>query len=649
MTVICDSDSGLPAGDPQKAPLSADEPGLTEESVDRALNGMILSASGWRGVFAAGGGEESPDREISTAHKIFTVAAARVFAAYLKEKGGGAEKPVVIVGMDTRPTGPAIADLMIRVFLAEGCAVKYAFITAAPEIMAYTRNFAGLPAASGAAGESGRAAGFVFISASHNPIGHNGLKFGLTGGGVLPGEETAKLIVNLKALLAEPGRIGDSVRIAGRAETEELERIYAEASRIKKEARAAYFSFTRDVITGSHEELYDSIRAELKKRPVGIVADLNGSARTVSIDREFITGLGAKYRSINDEPGKIAHRIVPEGESLEPCRLFLEQAHLEDPAFVLGYVPDCDGDRGNLVIWDEAEAGARILDAQEVFALACVSEMAHLVWTGELSFDNKGNALQKAAVAVNDPTSMRIDRIAHAFDALVFRAEVGEANVVSLAQKLRSRGYLVRILGEGSAGGSITHPSAVRDPVNTLMALFKLLSIRSTPERQGFFELWCDLSDQAETYHPDFTLSAIIASLPAFITTGAYTPEAVLRVKTADHGLLKDRYQKVFLREWETRKEYLARQYGIMGWEAAAYNGVEEKRGIRQFGEAGRGGLRIVFSNRAGNQTASIWMRGSGTEPVFRIMADVEGQDRRLERDFIEWQRRMVAEADCEA
>jgi phosphoglucomutase len=649
MALMYDSDSGLPIGDPQKTPLSADEPGLTEESVDEALNGMILSASGWRGVFAAGGGEENPAREISAAHKIFAAAAARVFAAYLKERGR-AETPAVIVGMDTRPTGPAIADLMIRVFLAEGCAVKYAFITAAPEIMAYARNFAAADAAeSGAEGGSAHAAGFVFISASHNPVGHNGLKFGLTDGGVLPGEETAKLIANLKALLSEPGRIESSIKTVCRAGAEELERIYAETPRIKKEARAAYLSFTKEVITGSHGELYDSIREALGKRPFGIVADLNGSARTVSIDREFIAGLGAKYRSINDEPGKIAHRIVPEGESLEPCRVFLEQAHREDPAFVLGYVPDCDGDRGNLVIWDDAETKARALEAQEVFALACVSELAHLVWTGELSFDNKGNALQKAAVAVNDPTSMRIDRIAHAFDASVFRAEVGEANVVSLARKLRNKGYLVRILGEGSAGGSITHPSAVRDPVNTLMALLKLLSIRSTPERRGFFELWCDLSDQAETYHPDFGLSDIIASLPAFVTTGSYTLEAVLRVRTADHGLLKDRYQKVFLREWEVRKEHLARHYGIAGWEAAAYNGVEERRGIRQFGEAGRGGLRIVFSNRAGNQTASIWMRGSGTEPVFRIMADAEGQDRRLERDLIEWQRRMVTEADCEA
>jgi phosphoglucomutase len=644
MALMYDSDSGLPIGDPRKAPLSAGEPGLTEEAADGALNTMILSASGWRGVFAAGGGEESPVREISAAHKVFASAAGRVFATYLKERGGGAESPLVIVGMDTRPTGPAIADILIRVFLAEGCAVKYAFITAAPEIMAYARTFA-----VGAAEIPGRVTGFVYISASHNPIGHNGLKFGLTAGGVLPGEETAKLIASLKALLAEPGRIESGIEAVRRAGAEDLERVYAETSRIKKEAQAAYLSFTKEVITGSRAELYDSIREALAKRPVGIAADLNGSARTVSIDREFITGLGAKYRSINDEPGKIAHRIVPEGESLEPCRVLLEQAHREDPAFVLGYVPDCDGDRGNLVIWDEAEEQARILEAQEVFALACVSEMAHLVWTGELSFDNKGNALQKAAVAVNDPTSLRIDRIAQAFDASVFRAEVGEANVVSLAQKLRDRGYLVRILGEGSAGGNITHPSAVRDPVNTLMALLKLLSIRSTPTQKGFFELWCDLSGQAGAYRPDFSLSDIIASLPAFVTTGAYTPEAALRVKTADHGLLKDRYQKVFLREWEARKEYLARHYGIAAWEAAAYNGAEEKRGIRQFGEAGRGGLKIVFSNRAGIQTASVWMRGSGTEPVFRVMADAEGRDSRLERDLIEWQRRMVAEADCEA
>jgi phosphoglucomutase len=515
--------------------------------------------------------------------------------------------------------------------------VRYAFITAAPEIMAFAR--------------TGGGSGFIYISASHNPIGHNGLKFGLVDGGVLPGQEAAGLIEGFKSFMAGPDRAARAISLMKKADIAALARIYAEAPRIKAETLAAYLVFTREVADGAanpagRNEIIGAIKTGLRERPLGIAADLNGSARTVSIDREFLNDLGVNFRAINDIPGTIVHRIVPEGESLDPCRVFLEEAHREDPAFVLGYVPDCDGDRGNLVIWDDGEGYARALEAQEVFALACVAELAHLVWTGEISYDNYGNALQKAAIAVNDPTSMRVDRIAHAFDVPVFRAEVGEANVVGLARKLREKGYIVRILGEGSAGGNITHPSAVRDPLATVTALIKLLTIRSKGDRKGFFELWCDLSDQADVYRPDFSLADIIATLPGFVTTGSYSPEALLKVGTADHALLKDRYQGVFLREWENRKEYLKTRYGITGWTAAAYQGIEEKRGIARFGEAGRGGLRIIFTNKAGNETACIWMRGSGTEPVFRVMADAEGSDKRLERDLIEWQRRMVLDAD---
>ena len=59
---------------------------------------------------------------------------------------------------------------------------------------------------------------------------------------------------------------------------------------------------------------------------------------------------------------------------------------------------------------------------------------------------------------------MRIEEIAEAFYASVYRAEVGEANVVNLARSLRDKGFTVPILGEGSNGGNITHPAAVRIP-----------------------------------------------------------------------------------------------------------------------------------------------------------------------------------------
>jgi phosphoglucomutase len=500
---------------------------------------------------------------------------------------------------------------------------------------------------------TGCAQGFVYISASHNPIGFNGLKFGLTDGGVLPAQEVHLLINEFRSRTADPQVISRAVSRVSQGDIQELTGVYSGAARIKAEAYGAYLGFIRELTAGDTDkvketggDLLEVITRSLKKEALGVAADFNGSARTLSIDREFLSSLGLGFYGMSEKPREIAHRIVPEGESLEPCRLFVEKLHRGDPSVGIGYVPDCDGDRGNLVFWDEAQGRARALEAQEVFALACVSELAHLVWTGELRFDSRGNALRKAAVAVNGPTSLRIDRIADAFDVSVFRAEVGEANVVGLARRLREQGYLVRILGEGSAGGNITHPSAVRDPINTVLALIKLLTVRSEGERKGFFELWCDLSNQAEVYHPDFTLADIIAALPPFITTGSYTEEALLRIKTADHGLLKNRYQEIFLREWEERRDYFNARYGFTAWSAVAFVGMEEKRGLSRFGDAGRGGLKIIFSTKTGHTPACIWMRGSGTEPVFRVMADVEGSDKRMERDLIEWQRHLVTLAD---
>jgi phosphoglucomutase len=303
-----------------------------------------------------------------------------------------------------------------------------------------------------------------------------------------------------------------------------------------------------------------------------------------------------------------------------------------------------------LVIWDESAGKARGLEAQEVFALACVSELAHLVWIGELRHDSK------AAVAVNGPTSMRIDRIAEAFGVEVFRAEVGESNVVNLARRLRKEGYLVRILGEGSNGGNITHPSAVRDPLATVFGLIKLLTIRksSRPGGPGFLEIWLNRSgarhegNGARHQGIDFGLADIIASLPVFTTTGVATPEAKLQVQTRDHALLKDYYQKIFLQEWEMRKNELKKRFSLTSWEARACIGSEELKKITRFGEAGTGGLKIVFAESNGKEKAFIWMRGSKTEPVFRIMADAEGSPE-LERELIRWQHTMVSRADNEA
>jgi phosphoglucomutase len=612
--------------------------------LDEALSRMILSASGWRGIFTEDGDEESSAPGISASHRVIAAAAAKVFSDYIYDDwyprsrlaGSYREPPMIIVGRDTRPTGEAIADTVLKSLIAVGREALYTGVAAAPELMAFAR--------------TADAAGFIYISASHNPIGHNGIKFGLGDGGVLPPYESQKLVSAFRSFMASPNRVEETETLLATASAEGLDAVYASESECKKAVLAAYRDFTGEVVSGfvekaSRDRFFSVIKKGLEKWPLGIAADFNGSARAVSIDREFFTSLGVPYRALNETPGKIAHRIVPEGESLEPCRAFLEELHRENPSFAIGYTCDCDGDRGNLVYYDERENRAKILEAQEVFALACVAELSFLVSTGDIKYDENGNAMTKAAIAVNDPTSIRIERIARAFGVDVFRAEVGEANVVGLARKLREQGYLVRILGEGSSGGTIIHPSAVRDPINTAGAILKLLAIGDGKGKddKGLFRIWCGRSNQSEIYREDFTLAEIIASLPAFVTTGATTSDAMLWIKTSDHGILKDRYEKIFRRDWEEKKRHLEK-YGISGWEAIAYNGLDERRGIYAFGEAGRGGLKIEFTGTSGEKTAFIWMRGSGTEPVFRIMADAEGTE--AERELIEWQRQMVLEAD---
>jgi phosphoglucomutase len=610
----------------------------TAEALKAAMKGMILSPSGWRGIMNESGEEENAAENPAPEFLLIAAAAAVAFARFLAPRS----IKTVVVGRDTRPTGKALSGIMIKAFLASGCSVRYAGITAAPELFAYSGNQC---APDGGSVKSG----FCYISASHNPIGHNGFKFGLDDGGVLEGTAALSLISVFTGYMAQPDTAENIAALLEKAQEQDIKLVYAESEKTKNEALAAYGSFIKKVIAGTNEKaasVMEAIIEGLKKFPLGIAADFNGSARTVSVDEALFTSLGARFSAINGKPGEIAHAIIPEGDSLSSCRAFLEELHAKDPCFVLGYMPDCDGDRGNLVIWDDEKAQARILDAQEVFALACVAELAHLAWAGELDY-TKGNV----AIAVNGPTSCRVDCIAKAFGAKVFRCEVGEANVVNLARKLRKDGYVVRILGEGSNGGNITHPSSVRDPLATVFALVKLFAIRSGgAQGRGFFDCWLDAC-AATAYNKDsgkksgdFTLADIIASLPRFFTTGVSEPEAKLNVAAKDHALLKNRYQVLFERAWDERKEALKRQYGIYGWEARACIGTEELRNLSAFGDAQTGGLKIVFTSKEKAELAFMWMRGSKTEPVFRIMADAA--DPALERELITWQRELTLAAD---
>lgn len=602
-----DPQTGFLVADPGRDPLFGQLP--ASEDLEATYQKMIISTSGWRKIFATNGNEEDPSEPITRTDTFLMALAAEAFYRHYNPE-------TVILGIDTRPTGPAIADIVCRILLAHGVTIKHVFISAAPEVMAYSAY--------------NTQDHFFYITASHNPIGHNGIKFGMRGG-VADTREATNVIAIFRTLITDANSLPLVQNLSATLSVDTYQKVLQRITQEKANALIAYERLILDTATNSEDDLVfgnfvAALRQEIKKHPLGIVADLNGSARSLSIDREFLEGLGIRTHFINAKARQIVHAIVPEGENLEPCRQALEQAHASDSSFVLGYVPDNDGDRGNIVYVDDQTGKTHILGAQQLFALVALIE---------LSLSKEKEIPQ--AIVINGPTSLMINTIAERLNVQVYRSEVGEANVVKLAEKIRAKGYLVRILGEGSNGGNITHPSKVRDPLNTLVSLIKLLS--STAR----FNTITGLNQQP-------SLIVALRALPKRTITGSFSPEGVMRISTQDHALMKTAYERIFVQEYAQRHQELAQKYGIYGWREEQTEGTTMRVGLGPDYRTPpmRGGLKILFNNQEGCDTDFIWMRGSGTEAVFRVMADAAGDDQERHDYLLSWQRSMVEAADAE-
>ena len=632
--LIYDHLSHLTIADDQFDILAFPQP--SNEEIQSSLSSMILSASGWRKVFAEGGDEEDSTKSISHADgaivTFVALALARHLGVALAQKDAiqreypfspspTENSPTILVGLDSRPTGRLIGDLICRTLLSLGCKVRYLFICAAPEIMADCNLY------------PDEADAFLYVSASHNPIGHNGFKFGKAGG-VYPGVESKRLTDIFLSIFEEKGVLTYLQKLSSSLTENTYLNVLNSVKSQKQQSLERYEKFilttaSKSSNTKDHYAFARSVIANTETNPLGILGELNGSARSVSIDFAFLKSLGLRVTMLNNKVRQIVHGIVPEGANLELCRETLEELYEEDNAYLLGYVPDNDGDRGNLVYIRESTAKAEILEAQSVFALVCLAELCQA---------RLENPQAKLAIAINGPTSMRIDRICDVLDVEVFRSEVGEANVVELANMKRAQGYLVPILGEGSNGGNITHPAKVRDPMNTLMSLIKLITDDS------LVKLWSRASKTRLSHKA--TLEAIIESLPPFLTTPSFSDKGKMQVSSPQRAL-KQAYEELFLKEWVSRKEEL-KAMGIISYKVFQMEGTNLYQGV---GEENRtdpfsGGYKIIFSNAQGEETDFIWMRGSKTEPVFRVLADCQGSDTKRHDYLIDWQRDLIAKAN---
>ncbi|AHZ74524.1 MULTISPECIES: phosphoglucomutase [Borreliella] len=587
---------------------------LNMKNFKKAFDEMIFSASGFRKIFAKSKNEDSTENEIDNEDKVLIALIIFTISNYFKNE----PRPYIGLGLDSRPTGNIIAEVTIKILITSKEKIKFFGILPITEILACTKN-------------SKDSKGFIYISASHNPAGYNGIKIGLNDGGVLNSAKTQEIIKQIKNNSQNENLIKHLINTLNKFDEDKAHlEYYKKTIKLEKENKNRSYEAYKSLI---HEIAYENdinnknieiLKKRILKNPIGIIAEMNGSSRINSIDKELIESLGLRIELHNDKMGIFKHNIIPEGKSLNECKKLLQKKYIKDNSFELGYVPDCDGDRGNLVFIDKVTNTASIIEAQKIFALVVISELSYLYYTGI-----KNNI----AIVTNDATSLNIEKIANFFNAKVYRVEVGEANLTEMADDLRAQGFIVKISGEGSNGGCIIYPSRVRDPITTLLSIVKLLKMKE------LYQIWCKLSKNY--YKEKYSLKDILNTTNFYSNVIVSSKKANLtNLKIENQEILKSNYENLLIKEIKSNK--LFQELSIIDYEIINYEGKIQSK-IRT-GDAS-GGLKVLLKTNK-EIVATLWMRISKTEPVTRVLSEVIYTKRNALFKLLEFNKRLIKKAN---
>ncbi|WP_031506666.1 phosphoglucomutase [Borreliella garinii] len=587
---------------------------LNMKNFKKAFDEMIFSASGFRKIFAKSKNEDSTENEIDNEDKVLIALIIFTISNYFKNES----RPYIGLGLDSRPTGNIIAEITMKILITSKEKIKFFGILPITEILACTK-------------KSKDSKGFIYISASHNPVGYNGIKIGLNDGGVLNSAKTREIIKQIKNNSQNEKLIKHLINILNKFDEDKAHlEYYKKTIKLEKENKNQSYEAYKSLI---HEIAYENdinnknieiLKKRILKNPIGIIAEMNGSSRINSIDKELIESLGLKIELHNDKIGIFKHNIIPEGKSLNKCKKLLQKKYIKDNSFELGYVPDCDGDRGNLVFIDKVTNTTSIIEAQKIFALVVISELSYLYYTGI-----KNNI----AIVTNDATSLNIEKIANFFNAKVYRVEVGEANLTEMADDLRAQGFIVKISGEGSNGGCIIYPSRVRDPITTLLSIVKLLKMKE------LYQIWCKLSKNY--YKEKYSLKDILNTTNFYSNVIVSSKKANLtNLKIENQEILKSNYENLLIKEIKRNK--LFQELSIVDYEIINYEGKIQSK-IRT-GDAS-GGLKVLLKTNK-EIVATLWMRISKTEPVTRVLSEVIYTKRNILLKLLEFNKRLIKKAN---
>lgn len=350
-------------------------------------NGLMVSVSGIRGRV----GEALTPEVVARFAAGFGAWSAR------RPKADGR----IVVGRDSRVSGPMFHRVAVAALQSVGCSVIDIGLTTTPTCQL--------------AVEDHHASGGLMISASHNPIEWNALKFIGSSGLFLEAEEGAEMraLVDRGIPRATWDHLGQ-VTTDERAVERHLERVLSIPYLDVKGIRARRFKVALDCVRGAGKVIMPAL----------------------------LERLGCEVTAINMEPdGRFPRSPEPVAENLGE----LERLVLEDGAAV-GFAVDPDVDRLALVS-DRGKA----VGEDYTLALAARLVLRH----------------RRGKVVTNLSTSRVVDDAARTAGAEVVRAPVGEVNVA-----IRMRDEAAPIGGEGNGGVILQEVHLGRDaPVGAALTL----------------------------------------------------------------------------------------------------------------------------------------------------------------------------------
>lgn len=356
------------------------------------MSTLMISISGVRGIVG-----ESLTPEL-------LVRLGTAFGTFVE---GGA----VVVGMDTRSSGEMVKHSVFAGLLSCGCEVVDVGVCPTPTLSIAVKALS--------------AAGGVMISASHNPIEWNALKFFGSDGVYLDAEEGRRLLdiyYQGDFLKAKWNQLKSVSRYEGAAE-EHIGRVLAAVD--AKAIAARKFKVALDCCNGAG----------------------------VSITLDLLTRLGCTLAPINCTPdGMFPHNPEPNFVNLRDiCRLTKKEGA------DVGFAQDPDADRLAVIAGDGTYLG-------EEMTLALAAD--HML------------EQKKGSVVMNLSTSRAVEDVAAKHGCLVIRVPVGEVNV---SRKMAEIG--APIGGEGNGGVIDPRIHLGRDSLIGMALILEMMAKRGEPVR----------------------------------------------------------------------------------------------------------------------------------------------------------------------